>query len=237
MKLGILKLPEAASAVNESTFIVQKSKVTEKVTFNNLTFGLDNASFSPTISAHSTEIQYLSSSVLNLSSNIDTTFQQLSSYAVTAINNAFFQLQYTLYPVGAILQTASFINPSTLIPNTTWSLVSQGNYIAGIGTTTENGAPYGSGDKNSTSITIAAGVNTTLGEYGHSLSANELPSHNHEGSMFGETDSSINGQFAESEGGPEQFNIAPVTSDPTGGNGYHNNMPPLYGVYIWLRTA
>lgn len=237
MKLGILKLPEAASAVNESTFIVQKSKVTEKVTFNNLIFGLDNASFSPTISAHTTEIQYLSSSVINLSSNIDTTFQKLSSYAVSALNNAFFQLQYTLYPIGSILQTASLINPSTLIPNTSWSLVSQGNYIAGVGTTTDNGAPYGSGDKNSFSISFTQGVNTTLGEYSHSLSANEIPSHNHEASMFGETDSSINGQFAESEGGAEQFNIAPVTSDPTGGNGYHNNMPPLYGVYIWTRTA
>jgi hypothetical protein len=55
--------------------------------------------------------------------------------------------------------------------------------------------------------------------------------------MLGETDSSTNGQFAESEGGAEQFNIAPVESDVTGLSAYHNNMPPTYGVYTWLRVG
>ena len=55
--------------------------------------------------------------------------------------------------------------------------------------------------------------------------------------MLGETDSSTNGQFAESEGGAEQFNIAPVESDVTGLSAYHNNIPPVYGVYTWLRVG
>jgi hypothetical protein len=237
MKLGILKLPEASSARNGNRFLLQKSNVTDQILFENLTFGLDNASFSPVISAHTTQIEYLSSTVDTLSSNLYKEFDFLESYVNSSFNTAFFNLQYILYPVGAIFQTSVLVNPATLIPNTTWQLISQGFCVGGVGYTVDNGAPYTSGDRNSDTVTFVSGGNNAEGEYSHRLTVAELPSHTHTASMLGETDSSTNGQFAESEGGAEQFNIAPVESDVTGLSAYHNNIPPVYGVYTWLRVG
>lgn len=80
------------------------------------------------------------------------------------------------------------------------------------------------------STTYKAG--TTGGAATHTLSINEIPSHNHalmrgtEGnSYFGLTGKEPNG------GSPYQL----LTSN-TGGSQAHNNMPPYLSVYIWKRT-
>lgn len=78
--------------------------------------------------------------------------------------------------------------------------------------------------------TYAAG--TTGGEASHTLTVNEIPSHQHaimrgtEGnSYFGITGKEPNG------GSPYQMMTSAV-----GGGAAHNNLPPYLSVYIWKRT-
>ena len=237
MQLGILKLPETTTVTSDNLFVVQQPNQTTKISFGNLQFGLDNATFASVVSGHTQQLEYLATTVYSLSTNLYSSFDALEKYVNSAFSVAFNNLKYSLYPVGSIRSTINFVNPSTLLPGTTWSLVSEGKFIAGVGDTYDNGGVYANGDKNNVSVTIAAGENSSLGEYGVSLAVSELPAHTHEASMFGETDSSVAGQFAESEAGPEQFNIAPVTSEPTGSSAYHNNIKPAFGVFFWRRTA
>ena len=237
MNIGILKLPEATAAKTGNLFIVEKPDVTEKISFENLQFGLDNVTFANTVSAHSSQIQYLTTTVYNLSTSLYSNFDFLTDYVNNYFASAFNKLQYSLFPVGSVRTTTTFNNPSNIIAGTTWVLIAQSRFIAGVGNTYSNGGLYVDGDKNKDNVPIAAGDNTSLGEYSNSLAVTELPAHDHEASMFGETDSSIAGQFVESEAGPEQFNIAPVTSDPSGLSSYHNNIKPCFGIYIWQRTV
>lgn len=237
MQLGILKLPEANTAVAGNLFVIEQPKQTAQISFENLQFGLENTTFAKTVSSHTTDINFLATTTYNLSTSLYTNFDFLENYLNNFMSTAFKNLQYSLFPVGSIRTTTNFNNPSNLIPGTTWELVSQGFFVAGVGTTYDNGGSYAGGDKNSDSITVAAGNNSSLGEYGIALSVSEMPSHTHEASMFGETDSSTAGQFVESEAGPEQFNIAPVESATTGSSSYHNNVKPCFGVYFWRRTA
>lgn len=230
MKLGILKLPEATSAVAGNLFIVETPTSTDSIAFENMTFGLSNATFANVVSAHSDELSFLSTSLNTISSNIDSSFTTLSQTVTNTIRSVFNNFNYVLNPVGAIRFTSTFINPGTLVPNTTWELISQGHFVAGVGTGT---------DKNSMSYTFVAGTTgNSVGEYGHPLSAAELPAHTHTASLYGETDSSVSGLYTESAPGPGTVQpMAPLTSTTVGNSTPHNNIPPLFGVYIWLRVA
>lgn len=76
-----------------------------------------------------------------------------------------------IYPVGSILLTTDTTNPNTRFPGTTWAQVSEGLFLAGVGTGV---------DKNSLSQEILVGdLNSSLGEYKHTLITSELPSHTH----------------------------------------------------------
>ena len=93
----------------------------------------------------------------------------------------------------------------------------------------------------SESDTISAG--STGGEATHTLTVDEMPSHNHNVSYGGyytiqNTTSSFLGS------GEPSFAIGPRASDTaltyisnTGGSQAHNNMPPYLAVYMWKRTA
>ena len=258
MELGILRLPESFTINNDNRFIVQiatdlNEGVTEQLLFSNIKFGYDNVTFNYSISSHSTEIEYVSSQVGMLSGEIDYVLNNFKSFSEQYIANAFKDLNYNLNPIGTIRCTSTPTSPSVYIPNTFWELVGQGNFIAGVGNIRSNGGLYSNGDKNGKPVTFNQGnsaTNTTdgnfdLGEYVHPLSTLEMPVHNHEANMYGETNASIAGLYAESAGSPEKTSppnlpneiIAPVLSDPTGGNDPHNNLPPLYGLYFWRRVG
>lgn len=237
MQLGILKLPEATSIKTGNLFVVQKPSFTGQIAFENIQFGLDNATFASTVSAHSAQIVQLATTTYALSTALYSSFDSLEKYVNSYFASAFNNLKYSIFPIGCVKSTINFVNPSTFIPGTTWTLISQGKFVAGVGDTYDNGGLYANGDKNSINVTVTEGENSSLGEYGVSLSVSEMPAHNHEASMFGETDSSVAGQFVESEAGPEQFNIAPVESAPTGSSAYHNNIKPAFGIFFWKRTA
>ena len=146
--IGILNLPQTDIITGSDVFIVQQNNTTKQVTFNNLLFNLNNATFAPVVSSHSTEIAFLSTTLYSLSSQNTTEYAYLSNLITNEVNFAFNNLSLTLNPISSIKCTSENVNPGIYIKNTTWVLISQGNFIAGVGHTYENGSPYQNGDKN-----------------------------------------------------------------------------------------
>jgi Divergent InlB B-repeat domain len=157
--LGILTLPETNTVLGNDLFIVQQNDVTSQVSLNNLLFGYDNATFAPTISAHTTQIAFLSTTLYSLSSQAYNENAYLNNLIQTQVNNAFTNLSLALYPISSVKCTSDNVNPGFYIPNTKWVLVSQGQFLAGTGHTYENGAPYTNGDKNRNNVFIYPGAN------------------------------------------------------------------------------
>ena len=133
-----------------------------------------------------------------------------------------------IYPIGSIFFSADNVNPGVRFTGTTWAQISQGRFIAGVGTGT---------DINTNTHAVAAGEDSSTGEYTHQLTIAEMPAHSHE----------IKGNSGDTR--PPQ-KIAPemaaddaefLANDPdiiqnTGGSLSHNNIPPYFGLYVWQRT-
>lgn len=235
MQLGILKLPESFTISSDSRFIVYKPigdmYVTDKVVFSNLLFGPTNTTFYHTISTNTSNTTYLTTTLDNLSSDVNTQTNLLSAYILNLVKTMFANLLVDSQPVGFVKYTVDNINPGNYTPNTTWSLLSGGYFIGGVGSNT---------DKNSDSITFNAGVdsnNFNLGEVSHTLTVGELPAHTHTATQTQETNATVAGLYTESANSPTATGIAASTSTSTGGGLTHNNIPPFYGLYAWERIA
>lgn len=237
MQIGILKLPETVTIKSDDYFIINVTEnelpVTKKILFSSMQFGLENTTFAPTITSHSTEIQYLSSSLDSLSGQTTLINSLLQNYIKTKIQQSFLDLVDVIFPIGSIIHTATDMNPSTYIPNTYWALSGQGLFLASV---TNDQQPHY--DKNNVAITIypGDGGNFSLGEYSKALVTSQMPAHTHTASMFGETNASNPGLYVESAQGPGSV-LTAIESTSAGNSDYHNNIPPLYGVYIWQRVA
>lgn len=139
------------------------------------------------------------------------------------------------YPVGSLYFNASnSANPSTLLGYGTWAAFGAGRVIIGVGTGT---------DINSNTLTVAAGA--TGGEYLHTLTIAEMPSHNHTDAGHSHVINVATSSFVcsgsganfalTSNGTRSQTDFANIQNN--GGGGTHNNVQPYIGVYIWQRTA
>lgn len=169
------------------------------------------------------------------------------SNLVTEITNAISALALSAsqanYPVGSLYFNASnATNPGTLLGFGTWTAFGAGQVPIGVGTFSDG----------TTSETITGGQQ--LGEYNHTLSTGEMPSHNH---SINDPDHAHNltgppvapgtgGNAGWAAGGeyggfgqPTATATATtgITINNTGGGGGHNNIQPSIGVYIWKRTA
>lgn len=143
-----------------------------------------------------------------------------------------------LYPINAVIFTTDNVNPGTRSGwvGTTWTQISQGRFIVGVGTGT---------DSRGESKALVAGNNT--GEYNHILTDNEMPSHTHSLNVGGEQFYITNdgndkspttlGRFRGD--GPSGSNDGRYCNSlpATGGDQPHNNIPPGFGLYVWQRTA
>lgn len=121
-----------------------------------------------------------------------------------------------VYPVGSIYMSLSSTDPKTLFGGT-WERLKDRFLLA-------------AGD------TYSAGA--TGGEATHTLTKDEMPSHNHYAAINGGTDSygqnrTTIGSFANKAQGYSDSS----TIFATGGGNAHNNMPPYLAVYMWKRTA
>jgi hypothetical protein len=157
------------------------------------------------------------------------------------------ELVKVLYPIGAVIYTAGNVNPGTRSDwvGTTWIQISQGRFVAGIGTGT---------DSRTEVKTLTAGNNA--GEYNHVMTVDEMPIHGHRPRMRfmsgGDDNSGSTGFMGTSNRSLRDVNLfgddlPPTNRTPTaqptleitstGGSQPHNNLPPSFGLYVWQRTA
>ena len=116
-----------------------------------------------------------------------------------------------IYPVGAIYISADSTNPGTL--------------FGGVWQKIEDRFLLASGDNYS--------AGTTGGEATHTLTTQEMPSHNHGIKMNAPTN------FGGGSSGWAYVNSSDVHkwTEATGGGQAHNNMPPYLAVYVWKRVS
>ena len=115
--------------------------------------------------------------------------------------------------------------------NTAWEQISQGLFVAGVGSAV---------DKNNIGFTVGEGnaaSNFSAGEYNHALTLNELASHTHLFTPINGTDTGSAGQYTEYAPGPINSFLSPIISTSAGGISNHNNIPPVFGVYVWQRIV
>lgn len=147
-----------------------------------------------------------------------------------------------IYPIGSIYMSVNDINPD-LIFGGTWERI-QGRFLLGAGPNEANNNDY-------LGELIAGEVNRPLGEKAGTedvqLTIDQIPSHNHNPYLdsFG-TDSfgekvNPNGSgywgVAPAGGYTSGYRSGTIQTTYTGGNGWHNNMPPYLAVNMWKRTA
>lgn len=133
---------------------------------------------------------------------------------------AFLIYANSFYPVGAVYITYNNNNPGNFLGGT-WEQFGQGRTLIGQGT----------GNDGSTSMSFSANVEG--GEYNHTLTIDEIPSHAHRYTVtYGGGGSSALTQYYNSKA--NQGNL-PTTY--VGGSKSHNNLSPYIVVYFWRRTA
>ena len=131
------------------------------------------------------------------------------------------KLKNEIYPIGSIYTSINSTSPATLFGGT-WEQLKDRFLLA-------------------TGDSYAAG--TTGGEATHTLTTNEMPSHNHTltpTTNIGTGGVEVDGMTIQKGyiGSPvvNQFNNIYNVANAGGGQA-HNNMPPYLTVYMWKRTA
>ena len=128
-----------------------------------------------------------------------------------------------VYPVGSIYMNANVAtNPATLLGFGTWEAYAEGRVPVGK-------ASSGTFDT----------LNATGGSETHTLTTNEIPSHNHDNGSFNRL-LKVDGQqtSANMDSSAGEPNVATSgTIQAAGGGAAHNNLQPYIVVYMWKRTA
>ena len=147
-------------------------------------------------------------------------------YTATTMNNMQKLLVDLIYPIGCYFETSdSDFNPNTAWGGT-WEIDTSGTVLVSKSST--------SGSKFNTD------VGTVVGEEEHTLTVNEMPSHNHAKGY-----STLTFYGTDGEGVIQQSNFCSYGDKPqnyyipfnAGGNQPHNNVQPSLIVNRWHRTA
>lgn len=144
----------------------------------------------------------------------------------THTSNQVTDLINTIYPVGSIYMSVSNSSPQALFGGT-WEKI-EDKFLLASGDTYSNGA--------------------TGGEATHTLTTNEMPSHQHKNHQWNiiVSDTGNTGRYKTptiDTTNKSAWNIMRDDSnqnryvESTGGGQAHNNMPPYLAVNIWKRTA
>lgn len=121
------------------------------------------------------------------------------------------------HPVGSIyISTSSTFNPQTAWGGT-WKKTADGRCLIGASTA----YPLGS----------------TGGEATHTLTVNEMPSHNHKAYSVVLPSENGDGNVQSASNNSYWKGGGLDNTTATGGGAAHNNMQPYLAVYIWERTA
>ena len=143
--------------------------------------------------------------------------QEIVSQAVTGVLKEKTAILKELIPVGSPYASKVNVDPSVVLGFGTWEKIEDRFILAA-----SDNYPSGS----------------TGGEAEHTLTVDEMPSHSHTAHSVRTTTSTTgpvamrNVSLSNSEP-----NVAVPEVSATGGSQPHNNMPPYYAMYIWIRTA
>ena len=163
-------------------------------------------------------------------------FQRVRSFVASQLNSKasvihthtssdITDLYNLIYPIGSIYLSVNSVDPSTLFGGT-WEKIKDKFLLS-------DGDTYS--------------IGSTGGEATHTLTIDEMPSHNH--SMIKASDGTAWAAMgwpesaSAAEHGPSNWGtssapkVQGVGAGYTGGSGAHNNMPPYLAVYMWKRTA
>lgn len=135
----------------------------------------------------------------------------------------------TIYPVGSVFLTfVKGLDPNDIFSGTWTRNGAKGYALVGAIDPDEYREP-------SNNI-LEIGGGATKGETAHTLTVDEMPSHNHRLQM---RSAGSGDQEIEDWGAPSviQTNMGYAYALATGGSQAHNNVQPSIGVYIWRRIA
>jgi len=129
-----------------------------------------------------------------------------------------------IYPVGSIYMTTDIYSAEEMSSTFggTWESYAQGRTIIGVGTGI---------DENNEQQTFI--VNQIGGEYNHTLTIEEMPSHSHKYKRDNFISNSTQGNWAYAAIGTTYDQ----ETTSVGGNQKHNNIQPYMVTYIWKRVA
>ena len=139
----------------------------------------------------------------------------------------------SLYPLGSIYTTTDSTVPSdsTRLGFGTWEAFGAGRVLIGAGESTDDAQPTPE------SQTFTAG--TEGGEFNHTLTEAEMPSHNHTLKIGQESgnnsDTLSNSGWSTGIYSNDVDGTNSITD--TGSDAAHNNLQPYVVVYMWKRTA
>lgn len=128
----------------------------------------------------------------------------------------------TIYPVGSLYTSTLSTNPATTLGVGTWTAFGEGQVVVGKAASGTFG-------------TAAA----TGGSETHTLTTNEMPSHDHDATYIDGSYGSSGSGLPLSDFGPSNTDSRTVTfsTTTTGGGTAHNNLQPYIVVYMWKRTV
>ena len=169
------------------------------------------------------------SSVNTLKTSFEAQTIELENKFNKAMSNMLLRLNdyyNKIYPIGYIWESTSNVNPQTIYGGT-WEQYGSGKVLIGVGTVTDSAGA---------TKTFTAGA--VGGEINHTLTVDEMPSHNHNQVITANTGGSINGR---TDYGTDSSTMTKysqgVTTSNTGSDQAHNNLLPYVVVYRWKRTA
>nr|DAP90137.1 MAG TPA: Baseplate structural protein [Bacteriophage sp.] len=137
----------------------------------------------------------------------------------STIANAILEDNKKRYPIGKILLSEVGTNPATYLGFGTWELWGAGRIPVGINIEDED-------------FNLAG---KTGGEKEHTLTVNEMPSHNH-GFYFDDENGTAGQKDVFTYKGYLKSRIIDTAIATSGRNKAHNNMPPYITCYMWKRT-
>ena len=225
--------PTATDAVSEGDDHLRLIKSTIKATFPNLSNAVTSThtelNLLDGVTANTTELNYVdvatlgtveASKAVTADANKDITgARNLTITGALSAGSGLITLA-DVYPVGSIyINAAVATNPGTLLGFGTWVAFGAGRVMVGI-------------DASQTEFDT---LEETGGAKTHTLTIDEMPSHNHNNPKGCKPPTNSND--VDITGGNGTTITDNIVTDNTGGGQAHNNLQPYIVVYMWKRTV
>ena len=171
--------------------------------------------------------------VKTLISDLKTSLEKSFTSQISDLKTSMETKMLAMFPVGSIISTTNSANPSTYIGGT-WEQLPGGYSLISAGDYSEKHTVNGT--ENTYSQTYEAGK--TYGEMLHQLTVDELASHSHQQYVTANPNTGTYTTRLDFNEDARNLTIFPqVMTGDTGGNLPHNNMPPVYGTYLFKRIS